>query len=145
MEKQELSVNCAICDARKVTEETLSSYASVSINTGVLLSNARSRLLLGRYSVNVNSATVIDWEQEEAPAFSTYNGSYEIKAGTLPARPTILIVNGKLSISPDAASSLSSYLKIVVNGTIYCPESLSSSLGMWRSTENSLLIRIRPS
>ena len=45
MEKQELSVNCAICDARKVTEETLSSYASVSINTGVLLSNARSRLL----------------------------------------------------------------------------------------------------
>ena len=129
MEKQELSVNCAICDARKVTEETLSSYASVSINTGVLLSNARSRLLLGRYSVNVNSATVIDWEQEEAPAFSTHNGSYEIKAGTLPARPTILIVNGKLSISPDAASSLSSYLKIVVNGTIYCPESLSSSLG----------------
>ena len=129
MEKQELSVNCAVCDARKVTEETLSSYASVSINTGVLLSNARSRLLLGRYSVNVNSATVIDWEQEEAPAFSTYNGSYEIKAGTLPARPTILIVNGKLSISPDAASSLSSYLKIVVNGTIYCPESLSSSLG----------------
>lgn len=89
MEKQELSVNCAVCDARKVTEETLSSYASVSINTGVLLSNARSRLLLGRYSVNVNSATVIDWEQEEAPAFSTYNGSYEIKAGTLPARPTI--------------------------------------------------------
>lgn len=129
MEKQELSVNCAVCDARKVTEETLSSYASVSINTGVLLSNARSRLLLGRYSVNVNSATVIDWEQEEAPAFSTHNGSYEIKAGTLPARPTILIVNGKLSISPDASSSLSSYLKIVVNGTIYCPESLSSSLG----------------
>ena len=129
MEKQELIVNCAVCDARKVTEETLSSYASVSINTGVLLSNARSRLLLGRYSVNINSATVIDWEQEEAPAFSTHNGSYEIKAGTLPARPTILIVNGKLSISPDAASSLSSYLKIVVNGTIYCPESLSSSLG----------------
>ena len=63
MEKQELSVNCAICDARKVTEETLSSYASVSINTGVLLSNARSRLLLGRYSVNVNSATVIDWRK----------------------------------------------------------------------------------
>ena len=107
MEKQELIVNCAVCDARKVTEETLSSYASVSINTGVLLSNARSRLLLGRYSVNVNSATVIDWEQEKAPAFSTHNGSYEIKAGTLPARPTILIVNGKLSISPDASSSLS--------------------------------------
>ena len=40
MEKQELIVNCAVCDARKVTEETLSSYASVSINTGVLLSNA---------------------------------------------------------------------------------------------------------
>ena len=87
MEKQELIVNCAVCDARKVTEETLSSYASVSINTGVLLSNARSRLLLGRYSVNVNSATVIDWEQEEAPAFSTHNGSYEIK-GRYSARQT---------------------------------------------------------
>ena len=51
MEKQELIVNCAVCDARNVTEETLCILsASVSINTGVLLSNARSRLLLGRYS-----------------------------------------------------------------------------------------------
>ena len=128
MEKQELIVNCAVCDARKVTEETLSSYASVSINTGVLLSNGRSRLLLGRYSVNINSATVIDWDQEEAPVFSTHNGSYEIKAGSLPGKPMILIVNGKLTIGPDAAPALASYLKIVVNGTIYCPESLSSSL-----------------
>ena len=40
-----------------------------------------------------------------------------------------MCIRDRLSISPDAASSLSSYLKIVVNGTIYCPESLSSSLG----------------
>lgn len=90
MEKQELSVNCAVCDARKVTEETLSSYASVSINTGVLLSNARSRLLLGRYSVNVNSATVIDWEQEEAPAFPLITVPMRLKQVLCPPDPRSL-------------------------------------------------------
>lgn len=129
MDKQDLIVNCSICDARNVTEETLASYQSLSINTGVLLSSDRSRQLFARYPITLNSATVIDWKRAEDPVISTYNGTYELKADNQPAQPTILIVNGKLTIHPMAASVLASYVKIIVNGAVYCPESLSSSLG----------------
>ena len=115
MDKQELIVNCSICDARNVTEETLASYQSLSINTGVLLSSDRSRQLFARYPITLNSATVIDWKRVEDPVISTYNGTYELKADNQPSQPTILIVNGKLTIHPLAASVLASYVKIIVN------------------------------
>lgn len=48
---KKLIVNTAVCDLRRVQEETLDAYDSIRINAAVLIQNDRSRLLMaGRWS-----------------------------------------------------------------------------------------------
>ena len=51
-------INCAICDARNVSEESLTGYDQIMINAAIILTTERAKQLLDRYPVALNVASV---------------------------------------------------------------------------------------
>ena len=49
--KKKLEVNTATCDIRNITEETLSQYEKVEINTAAVITSPEAQVLLGKYQV----------------------------------------------------------------------------------------------
>ena len=44
--KKNLKVNCAVCDVRNITEDLLSTYAQVAINSATIITNPAAQALL---------------------------------------------------------------------------------------------------
>ena len=125
--KKNLRVNCAVCDMRKVTEETLDQYDSITVNAGTVLSCAAARQLLAGHDVTVHTGSTVDLPDGDV-AVSTQNGAMTLSAGQKPAVPTFLIVNGRLTVEEGAADTLAGYVRITVNGKVLYPRSLSGAL-----------------
>ncbi len=118
-------INCALCDARQITEDTLKAYDAVEINTGLLVTNAAARALFGSYHVSLNCATTLDLPDGVTPRI--INGSAKLGGGDTCAEQ-YLMVNGSLTVLPDAAEALRQCSGILVNGEILCPQSMSGML-----------------
>ncbi len=127
MEKK-MTINAATCDARKVQEETLQGYEKITINSACLITDERSRALLGKYQVTMNCAATLDVSADVS--VRTINGSAQVKSSDALGEKCILMVNGSLEIGPDCQKVLQQYVGIRVNGTVLYPESLSGALGM---------------
>ena len=125
---KKLLINCAICDARNVAEETLAAYEAVTINCSSVLVSPESKNLLNRYGVTMNCANLMEVEKDVR--FATINGSYEIKNGNAPEGRTFLQINGSLEIGLGTQEVLKQYVGIHVNGKAIYPESLSGCLRM---------------
>ena len=96
MEKKKLVINCAICDARKPSENTLEKYEDISINSATVLVTPESEELLAQYPVNINSSDTIS-VPEKAP-LQVVNGKLEIGADTVVSEGTVLVINGKVTV-----------------------------------------------
>lgn len=125
-EKKNLIINCDVCDARKVKEETLSGYEHIIINTDLLLVNERSKEAFAKFPIICNMISSLELD-EEVNCISE-NGHYEIAASTAVASNTVLAVNGDLVIHPGTQEVLQSFLAFSVNGSVRCPASLSPYL-----------------
>lgn len=123
-----LKINCAICDARSVSEKTLESYEGIKINCASILTTPASRELLGRYNVSMNCASVLS--VEEGVRLVTVNGKSEIRPTDPMGEKKFLVVNGQISIVPGSEEVLTQYAGILINGKVICPESLQGALGM---------------
>jgi hypothetical protein len=128
-----LKIDTALCDLRKVQEETLAAYESIEIQASVALTNARARTLLTRYPVHMDCAQIVD--MEEPVAFSVANGKVTLSAADCSADHSdaadakkYWMVNGILTIQPDAGEALRQYVGISVNGIVECPRSLSGQI-----------------
>ena len=64
MGKKEFYLNCDVCDARKINEESLSGYEQIVINTDVLLVDERSRSVLNKLPMVCNMDGMLDVEGE---------------------------------------------------------------------------------
>lgn len=124
--EQKLIVNCATCDARTVTEETLKTYEKITVNCATFLVSPETKALINRYPVSVNCAKVLLLDPEAV--LKTVNGSAVIAPGPAPAKPLYFIVNGSLTIEPGTKETLSGYVGISVNGSLLAPKSLESAL-----------------
>lgn len=124
--KKNLKVNCATCDARKLTEDVLSAYENVTINCASLIVSSTSQALLNRFGASLNCAGIT--EVPEDVQFSAINGSHNITAADAPKGRIYLLVNGALDIEPGSEQALASYYGIHVNGCLTCPKSLSGHL-----------------
>lgn len=124
--KKNLKINCATCDARKLTEDVLAAYEKVKINCANVVVSPASQALLSRYGASLNCAgiTVVP----EDVQLSTINGSHRITPNDVPADRTYLMVNGFVEIAPGSEKALESYVGISINGCLTCPESLSGHL-----------------
>lgn len=126
---KKLVINCATCDARKVTEEKMAAYEEITINAALILTNAASRAIMDRYPVTLNCAKVLDIEGDVQ--ISTINGHAAIKStDAATGGRRYLIVNGSLDIGADTQKVLEQYEGILVNGSATYPESVSGCLGM---------------
>lgn len=124
--KKNLKINCATCDARKLTEDVLSAYEKVKINCANVVVSPASQALLSRYGVSLNCAGIVV-VPEDAQVF-TINGSRKITPNDAPAGRTYLMVNGFVEIAPGSEKALESYVGISINGCLICPESLRGHL-----------------
>lgn len=126
--KKTLKINTGVCDARNVTEEYLSSYDSVKINTAVLVTTPEAQAVLGKCDVRINAATNLSLT-DEAIRFSTINGPMTISAGqTVPGQRTATIINGPVTLEPGCEEVLDSYAYLCINGPVTCPESMTALL-----------------
>ncbi len=123
---KKLNINASVCDVRKVQEETLANFDTVEINAALLITGARAQALLARYSVNLNAASTIILDDETT--LNTINGKATFSGRNTPNGRQFLIVNGTITVTPDAGDALRQYMGLVVNGAAYCPESLTTVL-----------------
>lgn len=126
-EPKTMVINCALCDATQTREETLQAYDQVVINAATVLVSEESSQLLHRYNVSLNSAGV--YTVPTGCKQLLHNGRYTISPDSAPQQPTVLMVNGALTIQPGTGDALQNYAAIIVNGSVTCPESLSGHLG----------------
>ena len=124
---KKMVINCANCDARKVTEETLAAYESVIINAATVAVSPEGKELLNRYGVTMNCANVLELDADVE--LCTINGSARIESGDCVSGRKYLTVNGSLEIGANTQQVLEQYVGIQVNGSVTCPESVSAALG----------------
>lgn len=126
MEKKKLIVNCAVCDARNVSELTLKSCESIEINAASIFLSKETKELFSLYNVSMNAADVHEIPPEAE--LIVQNGYFEISEATVMQRPTVLVVNGSLSIKQGAWKALEKLLLIIVNGQISYPSDMQGHL-----------------
>lgn len=125
--KKTLEVNCAICDARNITAETLAAYEKVEINCATLFTGPKTQPLLSEYHVELNAATIVSLAEDIQ--ISTFNGTVELTPGqAVPEKKLAQIVNGVVDVAPGCEALLRNYAALVVNGKLTVPESLSGLL-----------------
>lgn len=125
--KKTLRINCATCDIRNLSEETLSQYEKVEINAATILTNQAAQTLLGKYVVAINAAT--NFSVEGDVRFSTFNGPVTLSPGqSVPQEKTIAVINGPLTLEPGCEEQLKGYISAVINGPVTCPASMTGLL-----------------
>lgn len=122
-----LRVNCASCDLRNVTEETLAAYDQIQVNAAVAYTNPEARRLLAKYPVALNCASQVDVDGDVK--MHVINGSATLDGSQAGGGKVFLMVNGSLTITPEAGETLSRYVGGIINGSVTCPQSLSGALG----------------
>ncbi len=127
---KKMVVNCAKCDMRNVSEETLKSYERITVNAATVLVTPEKKDLIARYNVILNVADVIEVPAGENVRVVNQNGSYDLTADRAPqdGETVLLFVNGVLNIDADAAEAAQKYYKINVNGAVTMPKSVSGAL-----------------
>lgn len=140
--RKKLVINAAMCDLRGATEEKLGLYESVTVNAATVLVDARAQALLAAYPVRLNVADMLEVPDGEDVDVTMQNGAFTISAASAPAgaKRTVLIVNGTLTVEPDAGEALQPYLSIRVNGTVLCPETLAGALAGRLSVNGSMTV-----
>lgn len=123
-EKKNFVLNCDVCDARKINEESLAGYEKIAINADLILVDERSREVLHRLPLVCNMDEMLDVEGEVAVVCA--NGGYEISSDTAFGERTVLCVNGDLSIQAGAEKAFDNVVRICVNGRARYPESMAS-------------------
>ena len=127
---KKMIVNCATCDMRKVSEETLQAYEQIVVNAATVLVTPRTKELVNRYNLMLNTADVQEVPEGEDVCFNQQNGSYQLTSDSAPqeGKLAILMVNGSLTIGADALEAAQAYFSIKVNGSVLLPKSMAGKL-----------------
>lgn len=121
---KKLNVDAVVLDLRHLTEETLAAYDQCEMDAVFALMNPRAQALLNQYGVKLDVVQSIHCEEDVET--TTINGKVTLDGTSIPEKKRVMVVNGKLSVKPDGVKALEQYCGIVVNGKLYCPESLAS-------------------
>ena len=124
--KKKLNANAIVLDLRRLTEETLSAYEDISLNAVITLTNPRAQALLSQYDVKLNTVLCKNLPDDADIRASVTNGKTTLSAASKPEAKQVLVINGKVTVLPDAAETLRQYEALVVNGKATCPASLAA-------------------
>lgn len=126
MGKKKLVVNCAVCDARFVSESTMESYEKIEINAAGIFVSKEARELFSRYNVSMNAAEINEISRDVE--IIVQNGTFELSKATVITKPTVLVVNGSLDIKDGSQKALGNLISIRVNGQVSYPSHLQEYL-----------------
>lgn len=128
---KKMIVNCATCDMRTVSEETLQAYEQIVVNAATVLVTAKTKELIHRYNLMLNAADVHEIPEGENVRLIQQNGSYHLTGDSAPREGelSMLMVNGSLTIGDDALEAAQAYYSIQVNGSVLLPKSMAGKLG----------------
>ena len=128
---KKMIVNCATCDMRTVSEETLQAYEQIVVNAATVLVTAKTKELIHRYNLMLNAADVHEIPEGEDVRLIQQNGSYHLTGDSAPREGelSMLMVNGSLTIGDDALEAAQAYYSIQVNGSVLLPKSMAGKLG----------------
>ncbi len=121
---KKLNANAVVLDLRNLSEENLKAYENCSLNAVFALVNPRVQALLAQYGVKLNVVQSIHCEDDVEA--TTLNGKATLDGTSIPEKKRVMVVNGKLYVKPEGVKALEQYCGIVINGKLYCPESLAS-------------------
>ena len=124
MMKKNLNVDAMILDLRNVQEDFLDRYEQIKLDCMIALTSPRVQALLSQHNISLDSMLCKNVPEEVS--VGVVNGKVTLSSASQTAAGQVLVVNGKLMITPDAAEVLQKYACILVNGMIYCPQCLSA-------------------
>lgn len=136
--KKNLNVDAMILDLRNVQEEFLDRYERIKLDCMIALTSPRVQALLSQHNISLDS--MLCQNVPEDASAGVVNGKFTLNAASQTVAGQVLVVNGKLTIAPDAAEALQQYSGIVVNGKIYCPQSLSALVSSCCTLNGKLVI-----
>lgn len=116
-------INSAICDARKVTEDSLAGFEHITINAATLIVSEHSKEILNRYPVTMNVANELEVPDGDNITLKSMNGKGEIGPDA-DGSGVLLMVNGTLLVADGSADAIKTYYRIVVNGKVLMPKSM---------------------
>ena len=123
---KKMNINASIVDTRKVQEDTLNQFDAVEINGAILVTSPAARAMMARHNVQINCAKSIDLDDETT--LNALNGKTIFTGRNTPNGRQYLLINGTLTITPDAGDALRQYMGMSINGTVYCPDFLGTVL-----------------
>ena len=124
MMKKNLNVDAMILDLSNVQEDFLDRYEQIKLDCMIALTSPRVQTLLSQHNISLDSMLCKNVPEEVS--VGVVNGKVTLSSASQTAAGQVLVVNGKLMITPDAAEVLQKYTCILVNGMIYCPQCLSA-------------------
>lgn len=122
--KKNLNVDAMILDLRNVQEDFLDRYEQIKLDCMIALTSPRVQTLLSQHNISWDSMLCKNVPEEAS--VGVVNGKVTLSSASQTAAGQVLVVNGKLMITPDAAEVLQKYACILVNGMVYCPQCLSA-------------------
>ena len=114
--KKNLNVDAMILDLRNVQEDFLDRYEQIKLDCMIALTTPRVQALLSQYNVLLDSMLC-------------QNVPEDASAG---------VINGKFTLN--AASQITAGQVLVVNGKIYCPQSLSALVSTCCTLNGKLVV-----
>ena len=123
---KQMNINASIVDTRKVQEDTLAQFDAILINCAILITSPAARAMMARHNVHINCSKSIDLDDETT--LNTLNGKTTFTGRNTPNGRQYLLINGTLTITPDAGDALRQYMGMSINGTVYCPDFLGTVL-----------------
>lgn len=136
--KKNLNVDAMILDLRDVQEDLLAQYEQITLDCMIALTTPRVQALLSRHNVVLDS--MLCQNVPEDAAAGLVNGKLTLNASSQPAAGQLLVVNGKLTIAPDAAQVIQQYAGVIVNGKICCPQSLAALVSSHCTLNGKLVV-----
>lgn len=141
MAKKKLQIRAATINLCNATEEFFNSYESITAMGAMVLVTPNVQEMIARHQVSLNCATVFTVPTNEKVQISAFDGEYTLSpSDSIPPENTVLKVNGTLNILPGCGDILSRYLLILVNGSVFCPSSLSSAFTVISKVNGSVEI-----
>ena len=138
--KKNLNVDAMILDLRNVQEDFLNRYEQIKLDCMIALTSPRVQTLLSQHNISLDSMLCKNVPEEVS--VGVVNGKVTLSSASQTAAGQVLVVNGKLMITPDAAEVLQKYACILVNGMIYCGHRAACTgmnIASWRLTPGSTL------
>ena len=136
--KKILNVDAMILDLRNVQEDLLDRYEQIKLDCMIALTSPRVQALLSQHNISLDSMLCKNVPEEVS--VGVVNGKVTLSSASQPAAGQVLVVNGKLMITPDAAEVLQKYACSLGNGMIYCPQCLSAVVSARFSLNGKLAV-----